>query len=59
MATPYCPHCRTAKPMMKAGHQLMVGGRPSKQRYQCRNRGCYRMTTKPLWRKPYTKKGGK
>ena len=59
MATPYCPFCKSAKPMMKSGWQLRVGGKPAKQRYQCNNKGCYRMTTKPKWRKPYAKKVAK
>lgn len=56
MATPYCPFCRSPRHMIKAGWQLMVGGKPAKQRYQCRNKGCYRFTTKPKWRKPTVKK---
>jgi hypothetical protein len=40
--------------MRRAGFQLMVGGKPAKQRYECKN--CRRMTTKPKWRKPRVKK---
>lgn len=41
----YCPHCTSQKPLWKAGFQLMVGGKPEKQRWQCKN--CRRFTTKP------------
>jgi len=55
MKRPYCPFCRSEKPMMKAGWQLRVGGKTPQQKYQCNNRGCYRLTVNPLWRKPHKK----
>ncbi len=59
MAKAYCPFCRSTKPMQKAGWQLRVAGKPPKQRYRCNNRGCYRISVSPKWRKPYAKKEGK
>jgi len=41
----YCPHCRSSKPLWKAGFQLRVGGRPDQQRYYCRH--CHRYTVNP------------
>jgi len=41
--------------MIKAGWQLRIGGKTPQQRYRCNNRGCYRVTVKPLWRKPHGK----
>lgn len=54
MAKQYCPFCKSTKPMRKAGFQLRVGGKPAKQRYECKN--CRRITTNPKLRKPRTKK---
>lgn len=54
MANAYCPYCRSTRPLGKAGFQLRVGGKPPKQRYECRN--CHKVTTNPKWRKPRTKK---
>lgn len=54
MKLPHCPHCRTKTPMRKAGFQMYVGGKPDKQRYECRK--CRRFTTKPKWREQKAKK---
>ena len=56
----YCPHCMSQKPLWKAGFQLMVGGKPEKQRWQCKH--CRKFTTKPRPVAPKareTKKGKK
>lgn len=45
----YCPHCKSTKPLWKAGFAIRVGGR-TVQRYQCKN--CRKFTTVPKKGKP-------
>jgi transposase-like protein len=46
----YCPHCKSVKPLWKAGFSLRVAGKPPIQRYQCKN--CRRFTVNPRKSKP-------
>ena len=45
----YCPFCKSIKPMRKAGMVNRVGG--LKQRWECTNKLCRRMTVNPLLEK--------
>jgi transposase-like protein len=51
----YCPHCRSQKPMWRAGFRVTwsVG---KVQQYKCTNKGCGRLTVNPLKSKPRAKK---
>ena len=41
----YCPHCKTTKPMVKAGYCWTATGK--RQRWECTNKPCRKTTVKP------------